>query len=86
MSTRKPRDFNAPNKGDDLPNALTASIQSEEVSAGGSAPFLEQRRHLIEETAYHMAAERGFEPGHELEDWLEAERQVDTESRSTPVH
>jgi hypothetical protein len=27
-------------------------------------------------TAYFLAAARNFEPGHELEDWLEAERRV----------
>ena len=30
----------------------------------------------IERRAYELAQRRGFDPGHELEDWLEAERQV----------
>lgn len=30
----------------------------------------------IATTAYFLAAARNFEPGHELDDWLEAERQV----------
>lgn len=34
------------------------------------------RGQLIATTAYFLAAARGFEPGHELEDWLEAERRV----------
>jgi Protein of unknown function (DUF2934) len=34
------------------------------------------RRAWIARTAYAMAQRRGFEPGHELEDWLEAEKQV----------
>lgn len=29
-------------------------------------------------TAYYMAEARGFEPGHELEDWLAAEQQTGT--------
>ena len=29
----------------------------------------------IAELAYYKAERRGFEPGHELEDWLEAERE-----------
>jgi len=37
----------------------------------------EARRALIEEDAYHRAASRGFEPGHELEDWLAAEAEID---------
>ncbi|HEY5807051.1 MAG TPA: DUF2934 domain-containing protein [Povalibacter sp.] len=31
---------------------------------------------MIATTAYFIAAERNFLPGHELDDWLEAERQV----------
>lgn len=31
---------------------------------------------LIAECAYFKAQKRGFAPGHELEDWLAAEREV----------
>ncbi|MES1196251.1 MAG: DUF2934 domain-containing protein, partial [Steroidobacter sp.] len=34
------------------------------------------RRRLIEEAAYHLAEARGFAPGHELDDWLMAEVEV----------
>jgi Protein of unknown function (DUF2934) len=35
------------------------------------------RRHaLIAEAAYYRAQRRGFAPGHELEDWLEAEAEL----------
>ena len=44
----------------------------------------EQRRRLIEQTAYFNAQRRGFAPGHELEDWLAAEEAVDTASRPLP--
>jgi hypothetical protein len=33
-------------------------------------------RKQIEEAAYYRAKQRGFEPGHELEDWIEAESDV----------
>jgi hypothetical protein len=33
-------------------------------------------RRQIAEAAYLRAKERGFEPGHELEDWIEAESEV----------
>ena len=36
----------------------------------------EEIRRLIAEAAYYRAKERGFEPGHELEDWIEAESEV----------
>ena len=37
----------------------------------------EARRQLIAETAYLRAERRGFTPGHETEDWLAAEAEVD---------
>jgi hypothetical protein len=37
----------------------------------------EMRRSMIAETAYHIAERRGFQPGHELEDWLHAEKEID---------
>jgi hypothetical protein len=37
----------------------------------------EARHALIAETAYLRAERRGFAPGHETEDWLEAEAEVD---------
>ena len=36
------------------------------------------RQDMIEQAAYFRAEQRGFEPGHELDDWLAAEREVDT--------
>lgn len=36
----------------------------------------EELRKLISEAAYYRAKERGFEPGHEMEDWVQAEREV----------
>jgi hypothetical protein len=36
----------------------------------------EERLHLIAITAYYLAESRGFQPGHEEEDWLAAEMQV----------
>jgi hypothetical protein len=37
----------------------------------------EARRALIAESAYLRAERRGFAPGHEAEDWLAAEAEVD---------
>jgi hypothetical protein len=36
----------------------------------------EEMRKQIEEAAYYRAKQRGFEPGHELEDWIQAESEV----------
>ena len=42
-----------------------------------SATIMEVRQAMIREAAYLLAAQRGFAPGHELEDWLAAEIAVD---------
>ncbi|HEV8109956.1 MAG TPA: DUF2934 domain-containing protein [Burkholderiales bacterium] len=36
----------------------------------------EETRRRIAEAAYFRAKERGFEPGREIEDWVEAESEV----------
>jgi len=37
----------------------------------------DERRRMICEAAYYLAERRGFQPGHELKDWLSAECQID---------
>jgi hypothetical protein len=36
-----------------------------------------RRHHRISEAAYYRAQRRGFAPGRDLEDWFEAEKEVD---------
>lgn len=36
------------------------------------------RAQMIAEAAYYLSEQRGFAPGHEVEDWLAAEQQIDT--------
>jgi hypothetical protein len=38
--------------------------------------IMNERNAKIAELAYYKAEQRGFEPGHELEDWCEAEQEV----------
>jgi hypothetical protein len=33
-------------------------------------------REMVAARAFYKAEQRGFEPGHELEDWLEAEQEL----------
>ena len=40
------------------------------------APREPEWHRLISEAAYYRAEQRGFEPGAELEDWLQAESEV----------
>lgn len=42
----------------------------------------EERERMIAEAAYYLAERRGFEPGHELEDWLVAEARIELELRA----
>jgi hypothetical protein len=39
----------------------------------------QQRAALIAQAAYFRAMHRNFEPGHEVEDWLSAEAEVDAQ-------
>jgi hypothetical protein len=42
----------------------------------------ERRAGLIAEAAFFRAEKRGFAPGHEMEDWLAAESEVDAKLMS----
>jgi hypothetical protein len=45
---------------------------------------LDERSACIAEAAYFIAMRRGFSPGHELDDWLAAENDVDTQLMCAP--
>jgi hypothetical protein len=44
------------------------------IDQDSSAIFLPDRDAKIAELAYYKAESRGFEPGFELQDWIEAEQ------------
>jgi len=46
-------------------------------SEGNTGPA--QRESLIREAAYLLYVQRGFEPGHDLDDWLAAEAEIFSE-------
>jgi hypothetical protein len=56
------------------PRKTAAPTPKPDNIRGDASP--EEIRRLIAEAAYFRAKERGFEPGHELEDWVEAESEV----------
>lgn len=57
----------------------TASKPARKTPVSATPPIdPERRRALIAEAAYFRAERRGFAPGHESEDWLAAEVEVDT--------
>ncbi len=43
----------------------------------------EERWRMIAVAAYHRAEKRGFDPGHEVEDWLQAEKEVSAALHAT---
>jgi len=47
------------------------------IGTAAAADTADKRQVMIREGAYFRAERRGFAPGHELEDWLLAERDVD---------
>jgi pyruvate/2-oxoglutarate dehydrogenase complex dihydrolipoamide acyltransferase (E2) component len=55
------------------PAAKRAASQPFEARAEISA---EELRKLIAEAAYYRAKERGFAPGYEVDDWVQAEAEV----------
>jgi len=44
------------------------------------------RQSLIAQAAYFLAERRHFQPGHELEDWLAAEAEVDRRLANARAH
>lgn len=52
-----------------------SDVESKTVSSSSKLSD-EERCCLVAELAYYKAEARGFEPGHELEDWLAAEAEV----------
>lgn len=52
-------------------------IRSEPVPQG-SVWLPEEREYMIAEAAYYRAERRGFAHGNEMEDWLQAESEIDS--------
>ena len=42
---------------------------------------LEEFRKIVATDAYYIAEKRGFEPGHDIDDWLEAEQEIRKQRR-----
>lgn len=56
--------------------AKVKRMKPEESPVQEETTAFDQREAKIAELAYSKAEKRGFEPGHEMEDWLEAERKL----------
>jgi len=62
-----------------------ASEQSESPAASQGGIDAETRHRMISEAAYRLYAKRGYVEGFELEDWLQAEAEVDRQLGSRSV-
>ena len=49
-----------------------------ELIPQGNVGLPEEREYMIAEAAYYRAERRGFAPGNEMEDWLQAETEIDS--------
>jgi hypothetical protein len=52
---------------------------------GATVLSADDRRAMIEQAAYFRAERRGFAPGHERDDWVAAELEVDQFLAASPV-
>jgi len=57
--------------------ASTESAEVPQAKFVGEQLVYKDRYERIAEAAYLRAEQRGFEPGHEVEDWLAAEKEID---------
>ena len=60
---------------------ITSKNASMEAGSGGVSR--EERHQLIATAAYYRAEDRGFAPGAELQDWLEAEVEFESKAMKT---
>jgi hypothetical protein len=59
------------------PKAAPRSAKPSAFTGEGRADISpDELRKLVSEAAYYRAKKRGFTPGHELEDWIQAEAEV----------
>ena len=65
-------------RGRDAPEILKEE-REEFAEEQDRTPSPEQQHRMIAQRAYYRAERRRFEPGHELEDWLEAEAELKAE-------
>ena len=68
-------------KGNSTIVSKTGKLPTSQVSStsGGTSSIIppDQRKHMIEIAAYYRAEHRGFQDGNPLQDWLEAEAEIE---------
>jgi len=79
-----PNDIAKPVSRNSLRN-ISATRKTPEEPVSCNSMLEEMRRSMVAEAAYHIAERRGFAPGHEVEDWLHAEKEIDAALCAPPV-
>lgn len=73
-------------KNPPMPSAQTtakvARRRSDAPQAKTAAAVLQERHELIAQAAYFIAQRRGFAPGYEFDDWLQAEAEVEARAQA----
>lgn len=77
---RRPRNADESMPETLVPDVVHTHLQRDESGSAAAAQLAPDRWHRIQRRAYEIARERGFAPGAELNDWLQAEREIDGES------
>lgn len=80
MSKKSSGTHSALGHGDATVKGAESILQSDTASDLPEASITREER--IRQAAYAASERRGFVPGFETEDWLEAERQIDLEGIS----
>jgi len=71
-----------PNAQESVPEALVPDVVRTKLRRGNEDGAADPDRwQRIQRRAYEIAQQRGFQPGAELNDWLQAERDVDGSSQ-----
>lgn len=60
----------------DAPSSDVIQTGARGTGSARSGMSPEEIYRLIQEAAYYKAKARGFQPGHEVQDWIEAEAEV----------
>jgi hypothetical protein len=76
-STNTPRSKKTSGATEQQSTSGAATITDANLERREIPSFSDSREARIAEAAYWRAERRGFAPGHELDDWLQAEKEVD---------
>ena len=63
-------------------NKVVKNLREDSTKQSQSETNESDRQQKIATAAYYRAARRGFEGGHEMQDWLEAEMEINDTSQS----